>query len=291
MPNTDPASILRGERGYAMLAAADGAPPTIYLYAEILPAGLAEFFGGVSASKVLADLKEAEGAPEIAVRINSPGGDVQEGAAVYNALARFPGKVVVHVDGLAGSIASLVMLAGDEIRIAENAMVMVHRPWSFMAGNAAEHRHLADALDKGWAAMLKTYQGRTGKKQASIEKAIEDGGGEWWMTADEAAKHGFADSVEKMSAKAAVYGLQNFRHVPERLAASAEKGAPLPAPRPVVLSIEGARVERPAASEAAPAAPTAPSGLSDLTDLEFLSLPRSARSGGLQSPASPATKP
>lgn len=224
-----------------MLAAADGAPPTIYLYSEVLPAGMAEFFGGVSAKKVIADLKAAEGAPEIAVRINSPGGDVFEGVAIFNALARFPGKVVVHVDGLSASIASLIMLGGTEIRIAENAMVMVHRPWSYLAGDAAAHRHLAEALDKGWSAMLKTYQGRTGKRAATIEKAINDGGGEWWMTADEAVAAGLADKTEKSAGKAAVYGLGRFQRVPERLAASAEKDAPPASPAPAVLEVAALR--------------------------------------------------
>lgn len=291
MSKPDPSGVLRGERGYAMRAAADGAPPTIYLYSEILPAGLAEFFGGVSAQSVLDDLKALEGAPEIAVRINSPGGDVFEGAAIYNALARFPGKVKVHVDGVAASIASLVMLAGTETSIAENAMVMVHRPWSFSAGDAAEHRHLADNLDKGWAAMLKTYQGRTGKRPASIEKAINDGGGEWWMTADEAVSAGFADATEKTSAKAAVYGLQNFHRVPERLAACSEKGAALPGPRPAVLSMEAPRVSGTPEAEPAPpiAPPAAPAGMDvDLAEAEFLAGPGTPETGAYSPPPSTA---
>ena len=253
MLTTDPSVVLRGERGYAMLAAEKGAPPTIYLYSEILPAGMAEFFGGVSAKTVIADLKAAEGAPVIAVRINSPGGDVFEGIALYNALARFPGEVHVHVDGMAASIASLIMLAGTRTTIAENAMVMVHRAWTFVQGDAPALRNIADTLDKGWAAMLKTYQGRTGKRPQSIEKAINDGGGEWWMTADEAVSAGFADATEKAPAKAAVYGLQNFKRVPERLAASAEKGAPLANPVAPILSLEAARIAR--APEAEPAPP------------------------------------
>lgn len=282
----DPSVVLRGERGYAMLAAEKDTPPTIYLYSEILPAGMAEFFGGVSAKAVLADLKAAEGAPTIAVRINSPGGDVFEGIAIYNALARFPGEVHVHVDGMAASIASLIMLAGTKTTIAENGMVMVHRAWTYAAGDAPALRSIADTLDKGWAAMLKTYQGRTGKRPQSIEKAINDGGGEWWMTADEAVSAGFADATEKTSAKAAVYGLQNFKRVPERLAAAMEKG-PAPAPVPTALAIESARVVR--EPEALPAPP--PDIELEFLAGDFVGPPALARNGGLPSATSAATKP
>src|SRR5207247_11221430 len=97
-------TTLKDGRGYALVRADDGTPtPTLYLY-DILGVDL---FGGIAARQIVDDLAALESAPELAVRINSPGGDVFEGIAVYTALTRFPGKVTVHLDGTPASIPSL----------------------------------------------------------------------------------------------------------------------------------------------------------------------------------------
>src|SRR5690606_10806318 len=106
--------------------------PALYLY-DIL--GL-DLFGGIAARQVVDDLRALGEVPALDVRVNSPGGDVFEGIAVYNALARFPAKVTVHVDGIAASIASLIATAGDQTIVSENAMFLVHRPWTVVAGDA-----------------------------------------------------------------------------------------------------------------------------------------------------------
>lgn len=229
-------------RGYALALASEGKPaPTLYLY-DIF--GL-DFLGGITARQVVADLQALGEAPEIEVRLNSPGGDVFEGIAVYNALARHPGRVVVHIDGLAASIASLVALAGDETRIAENSMVMVHRPWTALLGNAEEMRHEANTLDKAWGAMLATYAARTGRRAATLEKQVADAGGEWWLNAEDAVAAGFADATEKSEKAAAVFGLERFKRVPERLAAAAREAAPLAVPvLPRAAEIAPPRVRR-----------------------------------------------
>jgi len=94
---------------------------------------------------------------DIDVRINSFGGSVADGLAIFNALKRHQGRVTTHIDGVAYSIASLIAMAGDEVRMAANAMLMVHAPWGMALGNAPEMREMADILDKHADAMLASY--------------------------------------------------------------------------------------------------------------------------------------
>jgi ATP-dependent protease ClpP protease subunit len=234
-------------RGYALARAQEGAEegspvPTLYLY-DILGVDL---FGGIAARQIVEDLRALGDVPALDVRVNSPGGDVFEGIAVYNALARFPAKVTVHIDGLAASAASLVAMAGDRTLIAENAMVMVHRPWTGVLGDAEEFRRQADILDRAWSAMLTTYARRTGRRAATLAQRVTDAGGEWWMTAAEAAAEGFADAVEKPEKAAQVFGLHRFKKVPAQLAASAVTDVPVPQPGvPRVAEIAAPRIESP----------------------------------------------
>lgn len=253
---------LKNGRGYALMLAEDGvATPTLYLY-DILGVDL---FGGIAARQIVDDLAALDGAPELAVRINSPGGDVFEGIAVYNALTRFPGKVVVHIDGIAASIASLVAMAGDRTLIAENAMVMIHRPWTVAMGDAPEMRRQAEVLDRTWASMQTTYARRTGRRATTFEQHVESAGGEWWLTAAEAVAEGLADSVEKPAKQAQVFGLARFKQVPARLAAAAQDAASALAPAaPHIAEIAPPRVvatpdpEAEAPSTPAPATPNVP---------------------------------
>lgn len=219
---------LKDGRGYVMARAAADAPdaapsaPTLYLY-DILGV---DFFGGIPARQVVADLQALGDVPELSVRINSPGGDVFEAIAIYNALARFPARVTVHVDGVAASAATLVAMAGDKVLVAENAMFMVHRPWTGVMGDAPEMRRQADVLDKAWSAMLATYARRTGRRAATFEQKVASAGGEWWMTAAEAVAEGFADAVEKPEKQALVFGLARYRKVPAQLAAASQDAVP-----------------------------------------------------------------
>jgi ATP-dependent Clp protease protease subunit len=230
-------------KGYVLAAAEDGAPaPTLYLY-DVL--GM-DMFGGIAARQIVDDLQALGQIDALNVRINSAGGDVFEGIAVYNALKRFPAKVTVHIDGIAASIASLIAMAGDKTLIAENAMVMVHRPWTAVMGDAEEMRRVAETLDKAWSAMLTTYQRRTGRRAATIAQHVSDAGGEWWLTAEEAVAAGFADEVVKAEKQAQVFGLHRFRKVPAQLAASGADAAGAHVPvAPRVASIEAPRVEVP----------------------------------------------
>lgn len=91
------------------------------------------------------------------VRINSIGGSVPDGLAIYNALQRHPARVAVSIEGVAASIASLIAMAGNEIAIAENALLMIHAPWGMVSGNAERLREHADLLDRFAAAMAVCY--------------------------------------------------------------------------------------------------------------------------------------
>jgi ATP-dependent protease ClpP protease subunit len=238
------------KRGYALLQAGEGRPtPVLYLY-DIF--GL-DILGGIPARQVITDLLALGETPEIEVRLNSSGGDVYEGVAVYNALARFPAKVTVHVDGMAASIASLVAMSGNRILVADNAMLMVHRPWTLLAGDSEELRRHADTLEKAWSGMLSTYSRRTGRRPATLAERVTREGGEWWMTAEEAVAEGFADATEKAEKETAVFGLERFRKVPARFAAQVKDATSttLP-PLPRTAEIAPPRVEKPVAEEVSP---------------------------------------
>lgn len=157
----------------------------------------------------------------INVRINSPGGNVFDGAAIYNALKRHPAKVTTYVDGVAASIASVIALAGDDVVIASNAMFMIHNPWTWLAGDAKELRKQADILDQVGETLINTYADRTKKDRDYIRKAMDE---ETWFTADEAVAWGLATRKgEALALAACVRGeaahALNFRRTPSALLA------------------------------------------------------------------------
>lgn len=156
---------------------------------------------GVSAKSFLNDLRTVT-ADEVDVEINSPGGDVFAGLAIYNGLRASGKKINVKVLGLAASAASLVAMAGDTIEMPENTFMMVHNPWGFAMGGADEMRNTADVLDKIGTGLVSTYAKRTGKTDQEITALLD---AETWMTAQEAVDAGFATSVTPALAVKASY--------------------------------------------------------------------------------------
>jgi ATP-dependent Clp endopeptidase proteolytic subunit ClpP len=150
-------------------------------------------FGGTSAKDFVADVRKLKG-QHIHLRINSVGGSVIEGAAIYNALRRHKGGLTVHVDGLAASMASVIAMAGEEVLIADNAMMMVHNPWSMAMGDADDLRKEADVLDKLKGTLVNAYVRKTGRERAEIENLMDE---ETWMDAVQAVDFGFADDIEE----------------------------------------------------------------------------------------------
>ncbi len=137
---------------------------------------------------------------ELHVFINSGGGDVFAGQAIHSMLKRHKAKVVVHIDGLAASIASVIAMAGDVVRMPRNAMMMVHNPWTIAMGNAADFRKLADDLDRIGESLVAAYEEKTGLPRDEIVALME---AETWMTADDAVAKGFADEIEQAKQVAA----------------------------------------------------------------------------------------
>lgn len=207
-----------------MAAAGDGSAPDaveLELYGEV---GWSPWGDGVTAGDVSNALRAHPTASEIRLRINSPGGDVWDGMAIYNMLVQHPAKVRVQIDGVAASMASVIAMAGDEIAMAEGAMMMIHDPWTMAAGNAGELRKAADVLDKWGANGAAIYAARSGKTPEKMRQLMLE---ETWLTAAEAKKLGLVTSVipnkAKEGAKALADGIVlrgNFRNAPtERLAA------------------------------------------------------------------------
>jgi ATP-dependent protease ClpP protease subunit len=131
---------------------------------------------------------------DLDVRINSFGGSVADGLAIFNALRRYDGTVTTHIDGVAYSIASLIAMAGRAVNIAENGMVMVHAPWGAAVGNAVEMREMADILDKHAEAMLSSYL-RAGGPDADTVRGWLTDGQDHYFTAAEAVELGLADAI------------------------------------------------------------------------------------------------
>jgi ATP-dependent Clp endopeptidase proteolytic subunit ClpP len=130
--------------------------------------------------------------PEVGVRINSFGGSVADGFAMYNALKTCGRKVVVDVDGFAVSAASTVMMGGDERRMHENSVVMIHRPQSFNYGYAADFRKEADVLDLLQNQIAGVYAARSGKTADEFNKLMD---AETWFSAEQAKEAGLATEV------------------------------------------------------------------------------------------------
>ena len=183
---------------------------------------------GVSAKSFLNDLASAQG-DSVRVEINSPGGDVFAGLAIYNGLRNSGKKVNVRVLGLAASAASLVAMAGDTIEMPENSFMMVHNPWGFAMGGASDMRDTADMLDKLGTSLASTYAKRTGKSAEEITALLD---AETWMSAAEAVDAGFATAVISEVPVKAAFDLDRLPANVRAAYASAKAAAPAPAPAP-----------------------------------------------------------
>jgi len=148
--------------------------------------------GGVTAKRISAALRSI-GDKDVTVKINSPGGDMFEGIAIYNLLRGHKAKVTVEVLGWAASAASIIAMAGDEIRMGLGTFMMVHNAWGMVIGNRHDMREAATLFDGFDAAIADIYEARTSMKRAEIEKLMD---AETFMGPSEAVKNGFADIVD-----------------------------------------------------------------------------------------------
>ncbi|MFS0737547.1 ClpP-like prohead protease/major capsid protein fusion protein [Sphingomonas sp. 1P06PA] len=158
----------------------------------------------------------ADGDDALDVRINSPGGYVMEGLAIFNAVTRERAKgrtVTVHIDGLAASMASVIAMAGDEIIMADNALMMIHNPWDVAIGDAAELRRAANQLDTIRDQLVKVYSQRTGIDADTLIAMLD---AETWLTAEQALDQNFITSIsEVVTAAACDVSAFGFRKAPE----------------------------------------------------------------------------
>lgn len=199
-----PVARLQGNRTdwYRIQDKADQTPE-IYIYDEI-------GYWGNNAKDFADDLNKIT-SDAVVVHLNSPGGEIFDGLAIYQALKNHKASVTVIVDGLAASIASVIAMAADKLIMAPKATMMIHDGWTMGVGNAAEMRKLADLLDKQSEIIASVYADRTAQPVDFWRNQMRD---ETWYNADEALAAGLIDEIEGQPKKEVedAFDLSVFAH-------------------------------------------------------------------------------
>jgi ATP-dependent protease ClpP protease subunit len=146
---------------------------------------------GISASMIVDLLLQADGR-DVLFHVNSPGGLVTEGLAIYNTIRNYSGNVTMRIEGMAASAASFIMLAGDTVEVEPSAMVMIHDAWDISIGPASEHRKTADILDKASNNLARIYSDKADGTVESWRAAMIE---ETWYIGQEAVDAGLADTL------------------------------------------------------------------------------------------------
>ncbi|EDY4535461.1 Clp protease ClpP [Salmonella enterica] len=204
-----PKASAKSNSWFRMQASADN-EADIYIYDEI-------GYWGVTAHQFVNDLKALGDITHINLHINSPGGDVFDGIAIFNALKHHGAAITVHIDGLAASMASVIAMVGNPVIMPENTMMMIHKPWGFAGGDANDMRDYADLLDKVESALIPAYAEKTGKTTEEVAAMLED---ETWMDGKECLEHGFADQVTtSLQAMACIQSkrIEDFEKMPNSI--------------------------------------------------------------------------
>ena len=183
------------------IEAKSGKSTDIHIYDEI---GV----HGVTAKSFLEDLKGLKG-KDITVHINSTGGDVFQGQAIYTALKNYTGKVTVKIEGLAASMATIIALAADRVEMTSNSLFMIHSPMSNVFGNKSQMRKQINALEKVETTMLSVYKAKTNISEDEIEQMMAR---ETWLSAHEALELGFVDEVLGAVKVVARYDLSGYQN-------------------------------------------------------------------------------
>lgn len=178
------------KRYYSLVQAENEA--TINIYGDITSwPYLKSDVSSYNLSQQLANLDE--NVSNIHVYINSYGGEVGEGLAIFNALKRHKAKVTTHCDGFACSIASVVFMAGDERIMNQASLLMIHNAWAYMEGNAEQLRKQADDLDTITQASIEAYKSRCSISEDEIKALMN---AETWLSPEKAVEYGFATAIE-----------------------------------------------------------------------------------------------
>jgi ATP-dependent Clp endopeptidase proteolytic subunit ClpP len=237
---------------YALSARAEVRQTEISIFDEI-------GYYGVSAKQFIGDLKRVPADHEIVLKIHSPGGEVFDGNAIFNALKRHPGGVTVQIEGLAASMATVISLAGAPVKMAANGFYMIHNPWGVAMGDADEMRDQAALLEKIREGMIAAYASKSGQEPEQIAAWMD---AETWFSAEEAQAAGFVDEVTDSLALAASANkfsrLGKFRNAPSDLTArSVDMDQEVkPSEEEVIIAPADETIVEPAASEETPVAIT-----------------------------------
>ena len=185
---------------------AASAEPSLDIDGEI---GFSPWDDSITAKDFISDLKGIAGAEWINLSINSPGGSVFDGFKIFNALIAHESKIRVRVDPVAASIASVIAMAGDEINMPENALMMIHDPMAGVMGTADDMRSMAGALDRVTDGIMSAYGRRVTLDKDAVRDMMHK---ETWISGSEAVEWGFADHVESAVDMAACWGF-DWSHV------------------------------------------------------------------------------
>lgn len=185
-----------------------GATAEVLLYEDI-----GGYFG-ITADAFIREIKTLKDVSTINLRINSNGGNVFDGLAIYNYLKSHKARIEVDIDGLAASIASIIAMAGDDIRIADNAWMMIHDPWIVVGGSAQDLRDTADTMDGIRESLLDTYMVRATADRETISDMMA---AETWLNASDATKYGLANSTKAGMKVAASVRKDWFKNAPQAL--------------------------------------------------------------------------
>jgi ATP-dependent protease ClpP protease subunit len=207
----------------------------IYIFDEISP-------WGVTASDFVAELDGIRAA-SINVHVNSPGGDVYDGIAIFNSLRNHPATVTAYIPGIAASIATVIAMGADRIVIAPHAKMMIHEAWAMSAGNASDFAKMAERLEATSENIAAIYSERAGQDTAYWRDLMR---AETWYTDKQAVEAGLADEVGRSNdqnalRQAAAFDLSIFRYGEQeaaRLREEASVAAPEEAPEPVDEPVE-----------------------------------------------------
>lgn len=205
----------------------------------------ADFFGdGITAQSVSDAIANAGVHNSITLRLNSPGGDLFEGVAIYNLLKANGKPVNVVVDGMAASAASLIAMAGDKVTMGTGTMMMLHRALAMCAGFSDDFRKMADTLDTVSASAADLYVAKTGLKKDDILSMMQ---AETWLSAQDCVDKGFANAISTDEAQMSnEFDLSIFKNVPAALWEAVKNEAK---PKPVadntdaLVEILGKRLE------------------------------------------------
>lgn len=179
-----------------------GKPADVYIFDEIGTYG-------ITAQEFITDIKDLKDTP-INLRINSLGGDVFDGMAMYNVIKRREAKTTVYIEGIAASIATIISLGADEVVMAENSLFMIHNAWGGTMGEAKDMRKTAETLEKITGELTDIYRKKTGLSYDALAEMMDE---ETWLNANEAFEMGFIDTISDSIKVAAKYDVSKFKNI------------------------------------------------------------------------------